>query len=414
MVPCGRGAVFLRWPQRKSERIKETRRGTKNARSGSLAVKDRDQFWSIIVVLILCAILCACQASPVGCDPAKCGSNQSDGRSNVPNPPAGGTIGPNDSGVSTVESRDGCASYPSLCVDPKDPDQSRNASGGAGIGNEIGASTGISLEDILEGKPLGGENNEVRRLEDILRYVPKSDGGEAAKFIRDPLGSLFPGSRGGGGGEERSTDPERDDLQKYIDNAVASLHQANIAFDTPRTIRLHKSVDLTVLLSFDESKTILKGQLGGAPGTTDSAAIQAGPEMEATLIGSSGLTVTPLQSSPVQAISSQGATAWKWRVEGISGGAQVLTLSMSAVFSRAPGMPRRSIQTFTHDLRVEVTRPEQVREFVMGNWQWLWTVFVVPIAGILWKRFKHNGTREIAVTTERPWRRAARLRGRSG
>jgi hypothetical protein len=198
-----------------------------------------------------------------------------------------------------------------------------------------------------------------------------------------------------------------DELQTDIDREVAALRHASIAFNTPDKIRIFDPVELTVLLSFERSQTDLRKQLDTS-GTTQAASIKAGPEMEATLIGSSGLTVTPL-SNPMQGVGSHDVATWKWRVEGTSGGAHSLTLSMSAVFGRAPGMPRHSIITFTRKLNVEVSAPERMREFVAGNWQWLWTVLVVPLAGYLWKRLKSVNA-SAPTAPNRPWKRAARQR----
>lgn len=175
--------------------------------------------------------------------------------------------------------------------------------------------------------------------------------------------------------------------QAEIDTEIAALRTASIAFDTPAKIGIHETVVVTLNMSFDLSQAELKGLLGSA-GPSDSAQIPAAPEMQATLLPSSGLNVTPLQSDSPKVVPSTGVAYWKWNVEGSARGRHTLALTITAVMIGAPGMPGYNIKTFSRDLEVEVSAPEAAREFAADNWQWLWTVLVVPLAGLLWRFFR--------------------------
>lgn len=177
-----------------------------------------------------------------------------------------------------------------------------------------------------------------------------------------------------------------DALQQLIDQAVARLRKAQVAFNSPTEITLGAPQSVSLVMSFDTPSETLKEGIA-SQGPTATAEVPAAPEMEAVLVGSSGLTVRALQPDPKQAIPSHGKTEWDWDVEGSTAGPQMLTLSISAVLS-APGSPEYAIQTFNRKLNVTVSNTARVSQFISNNWQWLWAVLVVPLAGYMWGKVR--------------------------
>jgi hypothetical protein len=176
-----------------------------------------------------------------------------------------------------------------------------------------------------------------------------------------------------------------DALQSLIDATIASLRKANIAFNTPKEIPIATPQTISLLLSFEATEETLRKGIEDQ-GLTQSAQIPAAPEMEALLSGSSGLTIRALQPESVRAVPSHGMERWDWEVEGTQSGPQMLTLSVSVVLANAPNSPKHNIQTFARTLSVTVSSMDRIRDFIAHNWQWLWTVLIIPLAGLIWRR----------------------------
>jgi hypothetical protein len=183
-----------------------------------------------------------------------------------------------------------------------------------------------------------------------------------------------------------SASNDTDVLQQAVDQAVSRLRKAQAAFNTPSDIPMGAPQSVSLVMSFDIAGATLEEGIA-TQGPTTSAEIRAAPEMQAVLVGSSGLTVRALQPDPKQAIPSHGKTEWDWEVEGSAAGPQLLTLSISAVLS-APNSPEYAIQTFKRKLNVTVSNTSRVSGFIGNNWQWLWAVIVVPLAGYTWGKVR--------------------------
>jgi hypothetical protein len=54
----------------------------------------------------------------------------------------------------------------------------------------------------------------------------------------------------------------------------------------------------------------------------------------------------------------------------------------------------RTITTFQKAITVDVSKPQQVGEFVKDNWQWLWTAILVPIGARLWSKRDSRSTKK--------------------
>jgi hypothetical protein len=159
--------------------------------------------------------------------------------------------------------------------------------------------------------------------------------------------------------------------------------QAQLAFNTPSAMNIGDTAQIQLLLSLEESIDELKRALEGAGGR-EGAKVAVAERMEARLSGANFriTAVTPEE----QALTSTGRTEWRWEVQPTIAGSHPLHLSLSAVLRVDGASTRRSIRTFDKTIVVQVTLARQASDFVGKNWQWLWAVLVVPVAGWLWRR----------------------------
>jgi hypothetical protein len=161
------------------------------------------------------------------------------------------------------------------------------------------------------------------------------------------------------------------------------MAQAQLAFNAPSAMNIGDTAQIQLLLSLEESIDELKRAIEGA-GSREGAQIAVAERMEARLSGANFriTAVTPEE----QALTSTGRTEWRWEVQPTLAGEHPLHLSLSAVLRVDGASTRRSIRTFDKTIVVQVTLARQAADFVGNNWQWLWAVLVVPVAGWLWRR----------------------------
>jgi hypothetical protein len=172
------------------------------------------------------------------------------------------------------------------------------------------------------------------------------------------------------------------------DAAIAKLKQANIAFNTPDEMTVGKAEMVQLLLSMKESIEELKAAIT-ATGSLDGATIEVSNKMEAKLTGA-GFDIRAV-TPDVQVISPSAQTEWKWEVEPVTSDAKRLHLALSAhVLLDGEKIPR-VVKTFERDMIVKVNWSREAYEFATGNWEWLWTVLLVPIAGLIWRKRKKDG-----------------------
>lgn len=175
------------------------------------------------------------------------------------------------------------------------------------------------------------------------------------------------------------------DGSAVIDDAIDGLELANIAFNAPRTMRLHQPVVIQLLLSGDETIEELQAELSAA-GEEEGERIRVSDTMEAHLTGA-GFSIEDVTPA-VQLVASSGRTEWKWEVEPEKAGRRRLHLTLSALIDLAGKERTYTVKTFERTLEVDVTFRERLETFVEDNWQWLWTTLLVPLAAVVlqWRR----------------------------
>jgi hypothetical protein len=114
------------------------------------------------------------------------------------------------------------------------------------------------------------------------------------------------------------------------------------------------------------------------------AKVAVADSMEARLSGTgfSVLAITP----ETQAVSMKQPTEWKWDIEARAVGIQKLHLTLTATVLVNGVKTPRTIRTFDKTIDVTVKWTERVKNFIDGNWKWLWATIVVPAAGWWWQK----------------------------
>lgn len=175
----------------------------------------------------------------------------------------------------------------------------------------------------------------------------------------------------------------RTDRLSAIDEILKSMEFGNIAFNAPSSMNLFDTTMIQLLLAVGTPIDELKQRVE-AEGERVGAHIRVSDRMEARLSGQN-FAITGIVPE-VQAVSRDDVTEWKWEIKPKAHGRQFLHLTLSALISVDGETTPRAIRTFDRVIEVEVTLGQRVGAFVKENWQWLWAVILVPLAGWLWKK----------------------------
>ena len=168
------------------------------------------------------------------------------------------------------------------------------------------------------------------------------------------------------------TAPTKSSNQKnrlaLVDEYLASISSANIAFNSPQTLNLNETTQIKLLLSLKKSIEELQREISSSsPGSTDGASIKVANRMEARLTGNN-FQITAITSEE-QAIGENETVEWRWQIKPLSTGFHNLHLTLTAIFEIDGSATRRSLRTFDKSIEVEVTTSQIVSSFIEKNWQ---------------------------------------------
>jgi hypothetical protein len=188
-------------------------------------------------------------------------------------------------------------------------------------------------------------------------------------------------------GEEAASPSEpRSPSFQTVDNILANMEWGNIAFNVPASMNLEDTAVVQLVLSLRKPIDELK-QLIEAQGEKEGTRIRVSNLMEARLTGLNFqiTAVTPEK----QAITGQEVTKWEWEIKPSKTGHYDLHLTLTALFTVEGISTSKALRTFDKTINVNVTWQQRTTDFFEKNWQWLWAVIIIPIAGWLWRRRRH-------------------------
>jgi hypothetical protein len=181
-----------------------------------------------------------------------------------------------------------------------------------------------------------------------------------------------------------------------IDDALAALEPANIAFNTPSELRLDGQKAVQLLVSREQTIEDLQEQIEAA-GATEGHEIKVSDVMIASL---TGLDFDIQRTSDArQPVASTGVTMWGWSIEPTEPGTRSLHLTLSALIHVDGKEETYTVKTFDRTWTVVVPWPDRVTGFAGENWQWLWTAILLPLVAFVWRRLRtrqRGGERPVA------------------
>jgi hypothetical protein len=181
-----------------------------------------------------------------------------------------------------------------------------------------------------------------------------------------------------------------------VDDALAGLKPANIAFNTPTELHVDEQEAVRLLVSREQTIEELQEQIEAA-GKTEGHQITVSDVVIATL---TGLDFDIERTSDArQPVLSTGVTMWGWSVEPTEPGTRSLHLTISALIDVDGKEETYTVETFDRTWTVVVPWPDRVTGFAGENWQWLWTAILLPLAALVWRRLRtrqRGGERPVA------------------
>lgn len=89
-----------------------------------------------------------------------------------------------------------------------------------------------------------------------------------------------------------------------------------------------------------------------------------------------------------QALSGKESTVWLWKLDPIESGKKSVILTITAIVNTDLKTSKRHIKTFEKTVLIDITHTQQVKKFINTNWQWLWSVILVPLVLIVVRYIK--------------------------
>jgi len=226
-------------------------------------------------------------------------------------------------------------------------------------------------------------------------WPPRTRKRSRSRADTDPLlGSDFDwegGSPAAGDGDSDSKAPSSP--LSLVDRILKKLDLGNIAFNTPKTMKVGDQETVTLLLSPEETAKDLAKALGTDGGAVETAErVRVAPEMEANLRGQGFKieAVTPAR----QAVSTLQRTKWSWTIVPTKKGKQKLDLTLSARINVEGKDTPFVVQTFARTIVVKVGPLDTIKKLWKDHGEWLWTGILLPVGAWLWNRRKKKAATE--------------------
>jgi hypothetical protein len=180
-----------------------------------------------------------------------------------------------------------------------------------------------------------------------------------------------------------------------FDGIENTFRTAQAAFVIPEEMvagrSSHVHLDLSFQKTLAELQQDLQLQLDGPNDIVRTAFIRSSSIAQARLTGQDfEITAITPEEQPVDSKT----TTWEWEVRPKSSGSYPLHLSIDAVVTIGPNSLRKTVQTLERLVVVHVSIYQSARQFVSGNWQWLWTTVAAPIGGVMWAMWRRKTKRK--------------------
>lgn len=178
--------------------------------------------------------------------------------------------------------------------------------------------------------------------------------------------------------------PNSTDWETLIRNEAAKLNEGKITFNPPAEMQEQKTEIIQARISFkDIGPTFFEGLEG--PGPPQEEPLKVSEIMTVTLTGDRNAFLIQRIGDEEQVVAGKPYAQWEWHVTPLQSGDQRLTLTATAkIFLPGRGEKPVYYKALEQPIVVHVDRWYTTKQFITNNWQWLWAVVIVPLAGLLW------------------------------
>ncbi len=230
-----------------------------------------------------------------------------------------------------------------------------------------------SIARAVEASPNNGETP-----------IPEPTVGSFPNVEPSPLPSL----------ETITRDGEPAELDE-LDREVAKLHEGKILFNPPSEMKQGKRERIEARVSFEDIGAALSQDLKGRA-APQIEPVKVSSIMKVILTGDQDAFAIEQFGTDEQIIKGRPFAQWSWDVTPLQSGKRSLHLQVTAVVSVAGNDKTIGIPVIDKRIQVHISPWFASKRFVSNNWQWLWTVIVIPGAGLLWglrKKRRHKQSR---------------------
>lgn len=180
-------------------------------------------------------------------------------------------------------------------------------------------------------------------------------------------------------------------IEEPVDEVVEidmNLSQyGTIVFNVPDTLELDQTVVIHLALSPTVPLQDIERHVT-EEGALKNRRIRISKIMTADLKGT-GFEIIPITES-MQAINMEDITDWRWEVTAMKPGTRHLHLTVNTVVEIDGQERTRTIHSHSELITIHVSMQQRISGFVAGNWKWLWSAILVPLAGWVWENRKRR------------------------
>ncbi len=168
-----------------------------------------------------------------------------------------------------------------------------------------------------------------------------------------------------------------------LDREMAKLHEGKILFNPPSEMKQGKRERIEARVSFEDIGVALSQDLKGRA-APQIEPVKVSSIMKVILTGDQDAFAIEQFGADEQIVKGRPFAQWSWDVTPLQSGKRSLHLQVTAVVSVAGQDKTIGIPVIDKKIQVHISPWFASKRFVSNNWQWLWTVIVVPGAGLFW------------------------------
>jgi hypothetical protein len=160
-----------------------------------------------------------------------------------------------------------------------------------------------------------------------------------------------------------------------------------MAFSVPEIANIKDNITVQLLIDTIKNEKELTKELNSSVNATTSKVLIS-KILDAKIVATD-FTITKITPER-QAIAETVPTEWLWELSATKSGTHDVHLTITAIVDVEGVKAERHIKTFEKVVKIEITNKQIILEFISKYWQWMFTVFLLPMITLAWKKFKNK------------------------